>query len=98
MSSIGFWLRDSGNYISAKTGLTGEQVKFLRSFKVGDRIILWNNNREDSPDITLKQYTIAQPAALAENISAPTPQELDYKKSVPGEESNVDTSPHQEII
>ena len=56
MASIGFWIRDSGNYITAQGGLTEEQIKLLRSLKVGDRLILWNNNKENAPDITLKQY------------------------------------------
>ena len=55
---VKFWIKDSGNFLSVRTGLTTEQVQFLQRLKVGDRLILWREkvSGETSPDLTLKQY------------------------------------------
>lgn len=53
---IGFWLKQSGNYMSSGNGLTEEQVRFLHSLRPGDRLLLWNNDREGAPDMTLAKY------------------------------------------
>ena len=42
--SIAFWKKDTGNIMSHGSGLSVEQVAFLQSLKVGQRLILWSNN------------------------------------------------------
>lgn len=54
---VKFWIRDSGNFFSAKSGLTREQISFLQQLKVGDRLVLW---REPNSELTLKRYRSSQ--------------------------------------
>lgn len=58
MIKIAFWKKESGNYMSASQGLTQEQVSFLQSLKVGDRLIVMQNQKfsENSPEMSLMQY------------------------------------------
>jgi hypothetical protein len=58
MLKIGFWSKESGNLLSHSTGLTAEQVTFLKQLKPGDRLILWLNTNEDSrtANYTLKVF------------------------------------------
>jgi hypothetical protein len=58
-SGVPFWKKESNNYMSHSKGLTPEQVEALKALKVGDRLILWDNNpKEDTsrPPLTLKIY------------------------------------------
>lgn len=59
---IAFWKKSSLNMMSHGKGLTADEVKALQTLKVGDRLILWNNDvkSDKDPNITLKVY---QPAA-----------------------------------
>lgn len=54
---VGFYRYRTGNYTSHKRGLTEDQIKYLQSLKVGDRLILYVNEGEKKyigdPDITL---------------------------------------------
>ena len=58
MYKIGFWIKDTGNFMTHAKGLTQEQIDFLKTLKLGDRLILWKNSRgsEVSPDYTLAKY------------------------------------------
>jgi len=57
--AIGFWINAANNLNTSMQGLSEEQVEFLRSLSVGDRLVLWNNdgkkNFDKQPDYTLKQ-------------------------------------------
>ena len=56
---IMFWKnKQSGNYFSHKNGLTEELIKELKQLKVGDRLVLWLNEKdtETYPDLTLKIF------------------------------------------
>lgn len=59
MSNVGFWKKESGNLMNPSKGLTEEQVVFLQSLKVGDRVILWNNivkEGDNKPNLVLKKF------------------------------------------
>lgn len=58
MIKINFWSKDTGNLMSAQTGLTAEEIQGIKELKEGDRIILWLNKRETErqPSYTLKKY------------------------------------------
>ena len=58
MLKIGFWSKETGNLMSHSSGLTMEQVTYLRQLKQGDRLILWLNTNEDSKasNYSLKVY------------------------------------------
>lgn len=45
---ITMWKKDSGNHMSHRGGLSEKDVEFLQSLKVGDRLILFQNNRKRS--------------------------------------------------
>ena len=56
---IPFWKKETGNLMNAQPGLTEDQIDFLKSLKVGDRLIIWREHekRSDShPDYRLKFY------------------------------------------
>lgn len=56
---IGFWKKESGNIMNHSKGLSEEQVKFLQSLKVGDRLIVYTNQvaeGENKPTHNLKKY------------------------------------------
>jgi hypothetical protein len=61
--SIGFWEKESGHMFSYGKGLSEEQVKELKSLKVGDRLILFKNDgsRPNSPHFSLKKSTYKKP-------------------------------------
>lgn len=56
---IAFWKKESGNFVTAKTSLTSEQVEFLHQLKPGDRLILFPNNmrKDTDPSFVLKKLT-----------------------------------------
>lgn len=56
--SIGFWKKSTENFLTHSEGLNEEQIKFLQSLKVGDRLILWNNDSTTkfTPNLTLKYW------------------------------------------
>ena len=59
MLKIGFWSKETGNLMAHKSGLTPEQLVYLRQLKEGDRLILWFNSDKrssSSPSYTLKKY------------------------------------------
>lgn len=63
MVRLAFWKKDKGNLLSHKDGLSAEEVAELQTLKVGDRLIIWDNQdkRSDkSPDYTLKVFTPKQ--------------------------------------
>lgn len=56
---IAFWKKETGNLMSASKGLTEEEIKFLQSLKIGDRLIVYNNNIKEGdnrPNFTIKKY------------------------------------------
>jgi hypothetical protein len=55
---IQVWAKDTGNLLSHTKGLTEDQIKALQNLKVGDRLIVYKNNKmsETSPDFTIKVY------------------------------------------
>jgi hypothetical protein len=56
---IGFWLKETGNYLSHGKGLDQSQIDLLLSLKVGDRLILWKRNKaakETTPELTLRIF------------------------------------------
>lgn len=56
---LGFWKsKFTDDYMVPARGLSEEQIKFLRSLKPGDRLILWKNKKvkETHPDLSLKVY------------------------------------------
>ena len=44
---IGLWQKPTGNLLSHGKGLTEEEIKFLQSLKVGDRLIIWDNTKRN---------------------------------------------------
>lgn len=57
MSKIHFWKKKSGHFFTHSGGLRQEDVTFLQTLKVGDKLIAFNNDRKDretSPDLTIK--------------------------------------------
>ena len=48
--TIRFWIKDSGNGMSHKEGLSQQQIDELRQLEPGDRLILWKNKREKDSD------------------------------------------------
>lgn len=56
--SIGFWVKETGNLMSHKGGLTHEEVQYIQQLKPGDRLIVWLNQKktEQSPSYTLRVY------------------------------------------
>lgn len=61
MKRIGFWKKDTGNYLTAKSGLTQADIDALHSLKVGDRLILYVGGKklsEQSPDANLTTFLV----------------------------------------
>lgn len=56
MLKLFFWRKDSGNLMTHKNGLRAEDIAALQNLKVGDRLILWENQAA-SPDQT-NYYTL----------------------------------------
>lgn len=56
--SIPFWRKDSGSIMTHQQGLTQDQLDALKELKVGDRLILWLENRAEgsTPNYKLKVY------------------------------------------
>ncbi len=55
---VNFWVNKSGNLNSHHTGLSQEQVDSLKSLKVGDRLVVWQENKrrkETDPHYVLKR-------------------------------------------
>jgi len=44
---IGLWQKPTGNLLSHGKGLSEEEIKFLQSLKVGDRLIIWDNTKRN---------------------------------------------------
>lgn len=44
---VGLWQKPTGNLLSHGKGLTEEEIKFLQSLKVGDRLIIWDNTKRN---------------------------------------------------
>ncbi len=54
---VGFYMNeDNGHCKSHSKGLTEEQVEELKKLKVGDRLILFKSDRENTADYALKRY------------------------------------------
>lgn len=45
---IGFWIKESGNLMNKASGFTPEEIAFLRSLEVGDRLIGFNNSPKEA--------------------------------------------------
>lgn len=61
MQSVGFWKSKVG-FISHKEGLSQEQVDYLRNLKVGDRLVLFDNDvreGERGAILTLKRSNLS---------------------------------------
>lgn len=57
--AINLWIKDHGDYMSHKEGLTAEQIADLQKLKEGDRLILWKNNKrrtDKDASATLRKY------------------------------------------
>lgn len=61
MLKIPFWSKETGNLMSHKTGLTPEQIEYLKQLKVGDRLIMWFN-KIDSPSRASYNLKVYHPA------------------------------------
>lgn len=46
-NKIAFWIKPSKNLLSHGKGLTQDDIKFLQSLKVGDRLIIWDNSERN---------------------------------------------------
>lgn len=44
---VALWKKESGNYMTHRGGLTEDDIAMLHSFKQGDRIIIFTNNKRD---------------------------------------------------
>ena len=55
MRKIGLWTDINGNMRSAMAGLDKEQLEFLQSLQLGDRLVIWKNDHEEKnrPQFTL---------------------------------------------
>lgn len=56
---VSFWKKESQNLMSHGKGLTQDQVDALKELKVGDRLIIWKNDRktdESHSDYALKVF------------------------------------------
>lgn len=55
MRKIGLWTDIKGNMRSAMAGLDKEQLEFLQSLQLGDRLVIWKNDNEEKnrPQFTL---------------------------------------------
>jgi len=58
---VSFWKKEeSGNMLSHGKGLTEEEVTFLKSLNVGDRLIIWDNQNtkksEVSPGFSMSKF------------------------------------------
>lgn len=56
--NVSFWSKESGNFLSHSKGLNEEQVEYLKKLKVGDRLILWKNDKKKETDsnLTMKVF------------------------------------------
>jgi len=76
--NIALWKKDSGNYLSPKSGLTKEQVLAFRALKEGDRLIAYASDTkftDKSPDLVLKTVrskpqTVATEAVESDVLSS----------------------------
>lgn len=70
---ISLWKKPSGNILSHGKGLTKEEIKFLHSLKVGDRIIIWDNsqknNNENYPSHNLCLYEEREKIVKKEKVN-----------------------------
>ncbi len=66
---LGFWKNTSGKcYMSHQQGLSKEQVSYLQSLQIGDRIVLFINDvreGEKQPDLSLTRSTLHTDAVKA---------------------------------
>lgn len=72
-TSIGFWNNRPNVYVSAATGLLQEEIDILRSYKVGDQLVLFLNSEkktERSPDASLRKSVpyVPKAAPVGEDI------------------------------
>lgn len=53
---IAFWKTKTNNFLSHSGGLDQDTVDAFKTLKVGDRLTLWTNKKDNtnSPDLTLK--------------------------------------------
>lgn len=58
MLKVPFWSKETGNLMSHANGLTPEQVEYLKTLEVGDRLIMWFNKIDgpSKPSYNLKVY------------------------------------------
>ncbi len=56
--SIGLWTKNTGNLMSHSAGLSHEELQYIKNLKVGDRLIVWLNQKKTdaSPSHTLRVY------------------------------------------
>ncbi len=66
---IGLWKIKSGKgWISHNKGLTPEQISQLQALKVGDKLVIFENDvreGETGPSITLKRSTLHAPVQVS---------------------------------
>lgn len=59
---VGFWrMKSNKGWVSHGQGLTEESLKFFRSLKVGDKLVVFENEVRDGerhPHLTLKRSTL----------------------------------------
>lgn len=55
---ISFWESEKGNLVSHHAGITDEQVKEFQELKIGDKFILYKNERDNrnSPHYTMRIF------------------------------------------
>ena len=56
-TSVSFWATEQGTLHSHSKGLTEDQVKMLNELKVGDRLVIFKNNKREErhPDYSMKK-------------------------------------------
>lgn len=56
--NINFWKARNGAFLSHNRGLTEEQIRFLNTLKVGDRLVVYMNEPDpdrNEADLTMKK-------------------------------------------